>query len=335
MTNSTNAVRPANRPSDVSFSTLGQTMSQSPEHELQMQMRQDTQASARRACAALKVTSSIVNALVVHPGADADDAALFLATTELMDRAARLTDAALALLQLNPETRNISGYKNLLRQQAADVVSAQWRMAHATGTTELTAEQVTSLYSRVLKAPFVEGDGQTVPYPEDVDDVTAKRVSLLAVTPEIFQAVNSFDYFSPDPEALVEKGVREVVRAADANLPRLVQAGASKDTVTMVCQSLIGKLGNLYASAYRAAARRDVARLRAMDEDERMQHIVAHRANGLPTDHIDSAFAKFAARMVQMVRDAVPELQRDASARVEERAVSVDEMNASRTHQPS
>lgn len=298
--------------SPLVFAALGKRSSVDDDESL-MQPRADAHWSARKACAALKVASSIVNAVVVYPGGDADEKTLNGATVELMRRAGELTNAAIALLDIKADTRNAAGYKNLLKQQAADVVAAQWRMAHSTDKKQLTTEQITKLYGALLATDPLAGDGEMPAYPDDIDAVTAKRISLLGVAPEVYQAVNSFDYFNPDPQELVIKGVEQIILAANAGLHRLAAGNASHSAMTIVTQSLIGKAGALYATNFRAIARRDVQELVAMDPDVRSRTLYLHKANGLPTGHIDASFHKLVERMVDMVRDAVPELSQSAT----------------------
>jgi hypothetical protein len=306
----------ASVPNDFSFSVLGRS-SVSPLDSVSDVSARDGVGhwAARKACAALRVTSSIINAVVVHPGADCDDAQLREATNELMQRSAVLTDAAVGLLQLSPDSRGYAGHKNLLRQQAAELVAAQWRMANATGKEPLTTEQITTMYQVVLDSRPIEGAGEIgSPYPEGMDAVTAKRVSLLAATPEIYDAVNSFDYFFADEKDLLQKGVSDVLSATDRGLDQLLGSQANEATRTMVTQALIGKNAGLYAANYRAMARRDVLRLQKMEPVARTRHIYEHRATGLPVEHISSSFQRLSTRMVQMVCEAVPELAMDRKA---------------------
>lgn len=303
-------------PTAFSFAVLGQPAAPHVDSDIDVQVRRDAHWSARKACAMLKTTAAIVNAVVVHPGGDCDDKQLAESTRELMGRAVRLTNAAMELMGLSPEHPKYAGYRTLLRQQAAEVVATQWRMAHGTGGSELTADRIADIFKTVLSDEQFASNGETLGHPADVDYVTAKRVAVLGVAPDIYNAVNSFDYFCPNPETLVDKGVRKVIEAADAGVGRLASPGASRDTVTMLTQSLIGKAGALYAANYRANARRDVLFLQRLDPLERKRTIYASRHDGLPTAHVDESFGKLMNRMVDMVCEAVPELAAGAAPEV-------------------
>lgn len=296
-------------PASFSFSVLGQQAADPGDADLEFQERRTAHFSARKACAMLKVTSAIVNAVVIHPGGDCDEQKLTDTTRELMRRAALLTDAAAELLDIDPNHQRFAGYKNLLRQQAAEVVATQWRMANGAGAKELSIEQISSMFKIVLKDGDLDKDGEMPPYPSDIDATTAKRISILGAIPEIYGAVNSFDYFTPDPEVLVSNGVQAVAKAADMGVLRIASPKAGPETITMLTQSLIGKAGALYAANYRAVARRDVLALQKMDAVERKRQIYIHRETGLPTQHVDESFARLMDRMVNMVCEAAPELK--------------------------
>lgn len=299
-------------PAAFSFAVLGQKMGDIEDADLDYQLRRDASASARKACAMLKVTSAIVNAVVVHPGGDCDETQLKETTRELMRRATQLTDAASELLDIDSSHPRYAGYRNLLRQSAAEVVATQWRMANSAGGTELSVERISSMFKVVIQDGEIDKEGEVTPYPSDLDAITAKRLAVLSAVPEIYSAVNSFDYFVPNPETLVEKGVRNVVKAADEGVRRIASPKAGPDALTMLTQSLIGKAGALYAANYRAVARRDVLDLQMMDAVERKRHIYVHREQGLPTQHIDESFTRLMARMVDMVVEQVPEPTNDA-----------------------
>lgn len=304
------APQPETPQARFSFAVLAQNGVDVCEDDIEFQLRQQTHWSARKACAALKVTSAIINAIVIHPGGESDDATLAETTRELMSRAAALTDSATELMGLAPGSSHYAGYRNLLRQQAAEVVANQWRMAHGTKTRELSVEQIASMYKVVLDHSAINKEGEPLLAATDVDFVAAKRLAILGVVPEIYNAVNTFDYFAPEAETLVDKGVQNVMAFADEGVNRIAGSGVAPETMTMLTQSLLSKAGALYAANYRAQARKDVLALQRMSQIERKRYIHAYRETGLPTGHIDTSFSKLMRRMVDMVCEAVPELQR-------------------------
>lgn len=319
----------------LAFAVLGSLPPSDPlDPEFDFQIRREQHWSARLACSMLKVASSIVTATVVHPGGEADEQSLVAATRELMQRAARLTEAAVELLGLPTSDPRLPAYKNFLRQQAADVVSAQWRFAQGAGGKEVSVEQIAAMYRIVLDDGEMSKEAG-LPSGPDLDEVTAKRLALVGVIPQIYQAVNCFDYFAPAPETLVEKGIRQVMDATNDGVERIASPATRPETRAMVAQSLVGKAGALYAENYKAHARRDVLELQEMDGTERARHLFIHREAGLPTDHIDLAFEKLMRRMVDMVCEAVPDLDPAPSAAPTQAAVVPQPMRSViRGHQP-
>lgn len=304
----------ANKTAGLTFAALGQPLQSPSDIDLQAQSNPDAHWTARKACATLKVTSSIMNAIVVHPGADCDDDTLSKTTRDLMQRAKVLAQCAVDVLKVRSDTRNYAAYMTMLRLQAAEVVSTQWRMAHVAGKKPLTEGQIARLYETLVDTEMFAELGDPASVPEDLSLTTIQRLALLSTTPEIHQAVNSFDYFAPQPEQLIHKAVDQIKQATDEGMQKLLGSAASDATRAVIAQSLIEKNGSLYAANYRAVARRDVMALQEMQADERARHLYVHRQTGLPTDHINSGFRRIASRMIDMVCEAVPELAMNAPA---------------------
>ena len=294
------------------FATLGQRFGSADEPDFALTgALHNPSISVRKSCAALKVASSIINAVVVYPGAESGADDIAAATKELVSRAAAITDSASGLLRLTKDNPNYSGYRNVLRQQAAELVAAQWRMAHATIARSLSVDQITQMMEWVLSSFDLDSDGEMPANPAVVDATIAKRLALFGVVPDIHEAVNAFDYFKSEPQALVVKGVGIVMTAAEAGVKRLIGSQSSDDDIAMLSQSLIGKAGSLYAANYRANAMRDVASLRAMDRAERQRVVYCAQlgGEGLSTAHIDQSFQVFMDRMLDMVCEVVPQIK--------------------------
>ena len=261
----------------------------------------------------LRVASSIMSAIVVHPGGECSEGEMEQASRELMARATALSEAAFGILQVRGSHPDFAAYKAAIRQQAAEVVAAQWRMANATGAAPLTIEQMSAAFQCVMDLDGME-DAGTPDVPPGIDGTTARRMALLGVVPEVYSAVTSFDYFHPSPPDLVEQGVREVLGAATSGLARIAAASLPEATQILLTRSLISRAGALYAANYRACARRDVLELERMDDVRRQRLLYEHRGDGLPTGHIDQAFRRLMARMVNMVCEQVPELSQAPGA---------------------
>lgn len=265
-------------------------------------------AAARKTSSALRVSASIVAALAVSPGVDADEAALAAATAQIVDRAGQLTDVAMRLAAKIADAAAVPGYKALFRQQAVEFASDEWQEAHSGGREQFDAQKFIALYEKVVASKLFVGAEDLVPLPHSADPVMSRRIALMSAIPGIYKAIASFDYFVPDDAQLVADGVSAVMQAAERGGAQLVHESHRPDLKASVMQSLITEMASLYASNYRAQSRKAVRELSVMEDDERLRHLVVHRMTGLPTQHITHSFERLADRVVKMVFDAVPEL---------------------------
>lgn len=265
-------------------------------------------AAARKASSTLRVSASIVAALAVSPGVDADEAELASATAQIVDRAGQLTDAAMRLAAQLSDAAAIPGYKALFRQHAVEFASDEWQEAHAEGREQIDIQKVIALYEKVIASKLFSGEEEATLSLQGLDVVTAKRFALISAIPAVYKAIVSFDYFVPDSFELLERATATVVNAAERGRQRLVNEAHSQELQAVMMQSLISEMGALYASNYRAQARKEVRSLCEMEVDARLRHMVTHRHAGLPTEQVFATFDRLAERVVTMVCDAVPEL---------------------------
>jgi hypothetical protein len=279
--------------------------------ESRSQIENGARWTTRKACTALRITSSIVTALVVHPGANSPEEEIAAATAELSKRTASLTVSALEIAGMTPTSPGFADFKNRLLLQVAEAVGTQWRVEHTLGVEQLTIERVAKIFAAVMRTdPLQEPPGDNAADSE-ISLVLAKRLSLLAVMPSIAEAVNAFDYFSPTPDPLIRDGMREVLRASDGGVQQILGEEGGEQDRTLVTQAVIERMGDLYAANYRALARKDVIALQRMEEAARNELVADHKANGraMDTTHIHQAFHSMAERLVKMVVDAAPEVR--------------------------
>jgi len=267
----------------------------------------------RKACAVMKVVSSIMLAVAVFPGGDGAVEDIDAATRSLLDRATELAEATIPFVGERAGGAQNSVVRNQLRQYAADTICLQWRLAHSTGHRELSVEQITAIYRSVAESSFLsEVDDALTAYPSDA--VAAKRMALVAVVAEVHNAVGNFDYFHPDPQVLVDAGVRTVIASADGALDRLLSGTADSGTRSALTQTLYERTGVLYAENYRAIARKEVKRIKELQPDERFRLIHESKLTGLPTTGVDDAFRALVDRMVVLIVEAAPDLGADRIA---------------------
>ncbi|MEX3614789.1 MAG: hypothetical protein VB141_13790 [Burkholderia gladioli] len=263
----------------------------------------------------MKVVSAVMLAVAVSPGGDGADAEIDEAARTLLARASGLAEAALPLLGARAGDKDGDEgavIRNQLRQYAAEVVSLQWRLAHSTGHKDLSVEQIMRVYRQVDESAFLRevsaGDASALSA-DGMDAVAARRLVIVAIRTELHNAVENFAYLHPDPHTLVEAGVRTVVRVADDALTQLLPAGRHDDEVRRVfSRSFLERAGALYAQNWRSIARKDVQRIAEMDPQERLRFVHEHRVGGMPTEHIDTAYASLMQRLVTLILDVAPDV---------------------------
>lgn len=287
---------------------------------------QSLDPAGRKACTVMKVVSAVILAVAVSPGGDSEDAAIDETTRTLLARAAELADAALPLLGERGKGDAGVLVRNQLRQYAAETVSLQWRLAHAQGYRDLNVDQIMRIYREVDESAFLKEmhaleAGQAGI--DRMDPVSGRRLALVAITTELHNAVENFDYRHPEPATLVEAGVRTVVRVADAALAELLPAGVDDATRSTFSRIFLERAGTLYAQNWRAIARKDVKRILEMEPAERLRVMHESRDTGMPTGHIDVAYESLMARLVTLIRDVAPEPVAVATAQVPSQSAAV------------
>jgi hypothetical protein len=263
----------------------------------------------------MKIVSAVMLAVAVSPGGDGDDAEIDEATRTLLARAALLAEAALPLLGGRAGDKGGeegATIRNQLRQYAAETVSLQWRLAHSTGQSDLSVEQIMRIYRQVDESAFLrelDAEEASALNAECPDAMAARRLSILAVTTELNNAVGNFAYLHPEPHELVEAGVRTVVRLADHALAQLLPAGQHDDAVHRIFSCcFLERAGMLYAQNWRAIARKDVQRIAEMDPQERLRFVHEHRVTGMPTRHIDTAYEALMQRLAKLILEVAPDV---------------------------
>ncbi|ABO60287.1 hypothetical protein Bcep1808_7410 (plasmid) [Burkholderia vietnamiensis G4] len=277
----------------------------------------------------MKVVSALMSAVATAPGGNASAEDIADAATTLLERATQLADAATPLLRVDEASPQFPALRNALREGAADTISMQWRLAHATGMRELSVSQIADIYRSVKEADFLPNADLEYSASHVVDPVVARRLALFGAATEIHNAVSAFGYFHPQPDELVAVGLSAVVSCCDRAIARIVSSReASATTRAAVEQTLIERSGLLYAQNYRAIANRDIKDLSVLDPEERMCRIREHRATGMPTAHIGDGFTRLMDRMIDMILESAPELAEAEVPSSDANSVSLQEIGA-------
>lgn len=265
------------------------------------------QRIVRRICGALRVTTSILSAVALHPGGK-DEQGVAEASRILTGRAALLAQAGLEMAQARAGDDDLAGARAYIKQQAADLVAAQWRIEHAGAGQSLAVDQVIDMFRTVVDRTVNDTQGDELEASFSLDAVTARRLALLSVIPPIFEAINRFDYFN-DPVRLVSNGTNTVIHASREALEQLLPGSVSDEKLkTALDQVLVRRVGALYVANWDACARRQVMELSSLPETQQFLVIEeARREGGMSVDHVEEAFNRLVSQMLEMVCEAVPE----------------------------
>ncbi|MDM8356537.1 hypothetical protein [Pandoraea communis] len=268
----------------------------------------------RKVCSLTKVVSTVIAAIAIEPGSEASEREIRAAAKGLLDQAKALAEAAAVLIPVDVADPAFAAYMSALREDAADSISLQWRLAHVFGRRPLTPGQISEIYAAVPSGALnaLQGNGSTSDVEAELNLATVERIALFSVAAELHAAVTAFDYFHPHPADIVSTGVRTIRGAADRAFRELVQpdvlATMKPESEIAIRQTLIEQVGGLYAQSYRACARNDVIALEAMDGDERFAVLEAAKVSGLPMVHLEGAFERLLGHMLSIICEGIPEL---------------------------
>lgn len=268
----------------------------------------------RKVCSLTKVVSTVIAAIAIEPGSQASEREIRVAAKVLLDQAKDLAEAAAVLIPVDVADPAFAAYMSAFREDAAESISLQWRLAHAFGKQPLTPDQISEIYAEVPLSPLnvLPESGPIIDADRELSLVAVERIALFSVAAELHAAVTAFDYFHPRPADIVSTGVRTVRDAADRAFQELVQpdvlAVMKPESEIAIRQTLIEQVGTLYAQSYRACARNDVIALEAMDGDERLVALEAAKVSGLPMAHVEEAFERLLGHMLSIICEGIPEL---------------------------
>lgn len=268
----------------------------------------------RKVCSLTKVVSTVIAAIAIEPGSGASEREIRVAAKGLLDQAKELAEAAAVLIPVDAADPAFAAYMSALREDAADSISLQWRLAHVFGRQPLTPNQISEIYAEVPRSALnsIQESGPTIDTDAELSRVTVERIALFSVAAELHAAVTAFDYFHPRPADIVSTGVRTIRDAARRAFRELVQpdvlAVMRPESEIAIRQTLIEQVGGLYAQSYRACARNDVVALEAMDGDERLAALEAAKGSGLPMAHVEGAFERLLGHMLSIICEGIPEL---------------------------
>jgi len=259
------------------------------------ELRRVAEADVRRRCAALKLASRIVG-IATATSAQLDDNELLRSMKDLMQRLSSLRQVGLAVIGVDKDSPDYPTVFNNVTSVMLDVITEEWKWGRVTPA---KAEFLPpGVISKLL-------DGMIRIQPErferdaaGVDLSTTRRLCVLGAIPKLYGLINFFDYYQAQPDAMVSRLLRGVVEQAELHAGLLAKK-APDFAEQAILQRMHSVSVGLMCEVYKAAAYRDVARLRGMPELDRSVVIAQYEhLGGMHYTHIIEAHQAAMDRML-------------------------------------
>lgn len=248
------------------------------------ELRRVAGAEVRRRCAGLKLASRIVG-LATATSAELDDEELLRSMTEVMRRLSSLRQVGLAVVGADKDSPDFPSVFNAVTSAMLDVVTEEWkwRRVDPDKSRLLPPGMIAKLLDATVKMQPERFERDSA----GVDMATARRLCVLEAIPKLYGLVNLFDYYQTNPDAMVGRLLRAVVEQAEMHASLLASAAAPAFAEQAVLQRMYGVSVGLMCEVYKAAAYRDVLRLREMPELDRSVVIAQYEhLGGMKYDHV-------------------------------------------------
>lgn len=248
------------------------------------ELRRIAGAEARRRCAGLKLASRIVGVATAN-SADLDDAGVLRSMAEFMRRLSSLRQVALSVIGADKDSPDFPSVFNAVTNAMLDVATEEWKWSRlAPGQTrQLPSGIIAKLLDVTIKA-------QPERFDHDLaggDMATARRLCVLEAIPKLYGLVNLFDYYQTNPATMVGRLMRAVVEHAEFHANLMATPSSPAFAERAILQRMYGISSGLMCEVYKAAAYRDVMRLREMPELDRSIVIGQYeRLGGMKYDHV-------------------------------------------------
>lgn len=249
-------------------------------------------AAARRAINSLSVTSSIISALIQHPGPGGDHESLVNAARTMLRNSDEVTQRL--LVDLKMEGLGWAKYRTLKMVTAA-VAEAWITSAKDGGTASADVTSLLPVWREIASHSLPE-----LVFDEPAESTrVAIQCALLDAMEPVMRAISIFDMFR-DPKQSALHARDKITAFAQVALDQLVDQHASTRSRHQLLQSLLRNAGTIYASAWRRHADDTVGDLMAM-EPSQQKLTLEMNPEGLPLVAIDEAFSESFAKLVDMV----------------------------------
>jgi len=193
-----------------------------------------------------------------------DDASILHDLQEVLQRLSSLWEIGLTLVGADRKMPSFSGIFNVVINIMLDVITEEWKWSRleSNKTPFLSTDTIGKLLDSVIK---IQPERFEFPLKEGLDLAMTRRLCVLEAIPKLYGLINIFYFYQTNIEMIVEKLLYAVIHQAEkyANL-----IGINKITFAQkaIWQRLYGISIGLMCEIYKAAAYRDMSRIRETPE---------------------------------------------------------------------
>lgn len=248
------------------------------------ELRRIAGAEARRRCAGLKLASRIVGVATAN-GAELDDAGVLRSMSEFMSRLSTLRQVGLAVVGADKEAPDFPAVFNAVTNAMLDVATEEWKWGRlAPGQNrQLPPGVIAKLLDVTIKCQPERFDHELA----GGDMATVRRLCVLESIPKLYGLVNLFDYYQLSSSTMVGRLMRAVVEHAELHANLMSPRSSPLFAERAILQRMYGISTGLMCEVYKAAAYRDVMRLRELPELDRSIVIGQYEhLGGMKYDHV-------------------------------------------------
>lgn len=260
------------------------------------ELRRIAGAEARRRCSGLKLAARIIGVATAN-GSDLDDAGVLRSMSEFMRRLSLLRQVALSVIGAEKDSPDFPSIFNAVTSAMIDVATEEWKWSRlAPGKSrQLPPGIIGKLLDVTIKAQPERFDYELA----GGDMATSRRLCVLEAIPKLYGLINLFDYYQSNPATMIGRLMRAVVEHAELHASLMATPSSPSFAEQAILQRMYGISTGLMCEVYKAAAYRDVMRLREMPELDRSVVIGQYEhLGGMKYDHVIEQHREVMERML-------------------------------------
>lgn len=251
-----------------------------------------SEALARRSLNALAVTSSIVNALVKHPGPSGDHDEMVNAAKSMLGQADEMATRLMSRLDLE----SVPWARYRLMRMTTEAVSNRWISTSQSGQ---APNADISPFMTVWRE-MSKHDLPTFQFENPSEDERVMmQISLLDAMQPVLQEITAFDLFH-DPVRAAMHARDQIVKAANESVAEILPDNTSRLAHSQLLQSLLRNAGSVYAANWRRFSQDVIDFLEPLSV-QRQEQEVASRPDGWPLNEVDAGFLSTYEKLTDMV----------------------------------